>query len=968
LFWQLRDDLRQKSPQIAVQPDLSLLEDGPVMDEAVKGCDVLIAVVTKETERTAQRQHVELAKRTGKRVIVLRRPDAEVPVGLPYDDLIVLSPLATAFRELQWKLDSLAAPPGVGRPAGSPPAPAGLAPDPNGARPRGGHDAWASAAQEPAGRGPVRYVNEEDLPRLYGDQVRDRTVETERLERLLWNETVKVVVLWGQPGIGKTAMAVRLLRNLAYRPDPPVDWVGYLHGHGSRPLTSTTLLNHLNKVLQGAGRGLGALLEDPGTPSAPKLEGLLRQLDGTRVLITIDSLEALIDTDTREFREPGLAELLGKLAVGRWNPAVRLLLITRDRPERLPRGLRGGSATTPLQLDNGLPWPEADEFLRELDVDGDLGIATSPEDVRQRMHQLTGGFPRALEAVYAILMLDGGLSLDRLVEQMDAHSFPDAVQEFLVGEVLDRLGRWERRVTQALAIYGRPVRPQAVNYLLRPHEGSQYESTPELKRLLRLRLIREEGDEYHLPSPDRERVLNRIPLGGPKDRHAQPPRLNQMSLLQRAAGYFQKQRVNLATSVEDLSPRLTEIDLRLQAEDYEAAYKVIRAVDEHLSRWGLGHLLAGRRGALVGKLVKRNLELANLDALGNLNKQQGDLTEALLNFSHALRLAQEVGDPRYMTALHINLGTAYLEDGQLRWAATRYKMAVELAEQHTMAEAGAFALHGLSVCEGQRGHFLEALRYNTDVDQILGRLRATADPPKAQDLEPLEISQLLALGYWHGQLDDPGQALIHLRNGLRLATDQRLRADEARFKSACAEALLDLGEAEAATASASEAAVLAERIGNPLLLQPIWTTLAQTRLAAGELVAARAIVDDACRFRPTMRGLGAFALQGMIALLGGDKEDAHLAFRQTHEQASSFLRRDEPSFAMLDLDGMAQFGLVLCGEKDRLEDALADFRAARKITPHRGVIKHVLRMLDPLDRVSPPDLLDAARAAASGKG
>jgi len=77
----------------------------------------------------------------------------------------------------------------------------------------------------------------------------------------------------------------------------------------------------------------------------------------------------------------------------------------------------------------------------------------------------TRGFPRALEALYAILSVDRYTTLEELLEI----SLPDEVVQKLVGEAFNRLDPSAQKVMQALAVYNRPISPAAIDYLLQPH-------------------------------------------------------------------------------------------------------------------------------------------------------------------------------------------------------------------------------------------------------------------------------------------------------------------------------------------------------------------------------------------------------------------------------------------------------------------------------------------------------------------
>ncbi len=68
----------------------------------------------------------------------------------------------------------------------------------------------------------------------------------------------------------------------------------------------------------------------------------------------------------------------------------------------------------------------------------------------------------------------------------------------------------------------------------------------------------------------------------------------------------------------------------------------------------------------------------------------------------------------------------------------------------------------------------------------------------------------------------------------------------------------------------------------------------------------------------------------------------------------------------LDAKGLALCGLALCGAAARVTDAIAAYRAARKINKDAGVVKRVLRLLDALAVVDTDGVLAEVRKAAAG--
>ena len=150
-------------------------------------------------------------------------------------------------------------------------------------------------------------------------------------------------------------------------------------------------------------------------------------------------------------------------------------------------------------------------MLRELDIDGTLGLRDAKEEDLTRARIKTRGFPKGLEAFKQILASDRYTTLEELL----AMPTPENVVEALVGEAFNRLDTNAQKVMQALAVYNQPVTSAAVDYLLAPHIPA-IDSAPILQRLANMHFARKESGRFYFcllytsPSP-RDRTRSRMP-------------------------------------------------------------------------------------------------------------------------------------------------------------------------------------------------------------------------------------------------------------------------------------------------------------------------------------------------------------------------------------------------------------------------------------------------------------------------
>jgi tetratricopeptide (TPR) repeat protein len=799
-------------------------------------------------------------------------------------------------------------------------------------------------------------------PNLPGQlEFRDRKDEIDSLSRHLQDDGVRLVSVTGPEGIGKTRMVCELLEELRSNHDATgVDAIVYLTAHGGKPVSAPGLLAELRRAVPADVTTGG---EEPPTdsdlPLLQKLDALLIRLGGTRIVLTIDGVERLLDEATGEFQQHDLDELLRYLVFRRGHQ-VTVLLLSRVRPEPMLRRLSGRSRE--VLIETGLPFEEARDLLRGLDADDAFALDGEQTALLDRAYALTKGHPRALEALFGNLTLPQSpyTSLGQLLDAAGAR--PDKVLDFLIGQMFKHLDPLSWSVMQALAIYDQPVSRTAVEDLLRPYIRDRPVNSA-IQRLLRARLIRREEDRYYLPAPDDKRVFDLIPKGGPADREREPPPFTRTALLHRAAARFAKLQTDDVRGIEDLSPHLAEIDVLLRGEEYERALRLISEIDaRYLARWGYSQVLTRQRETLQNNLETDWHRLVNLNALGRIYELGNKLTDAVACYSQALDIAKRLNRVDSQKKLYVNLASVQMARGWLHEALDYYRRALAMAKEHGQRAEEARPLAGLAECYARTGAFPRALQY---AGKALTIAREQAQPD-------LFAEVLLRIGRWRGQLGQTLAALECFGDGLRLAKARDNHPLEGRFLDGIAELLIDQGRLARATILAEQAVETGQRANSPTLRREAGFTLALSRLCKGDLEAARAAVETASAYRRPGQAPSLLALQGIILLQLGDVTEAGQAFEAALgevkvRQDREWNRRDR-DFALLDLMGVALCGRALCRDQwDGVERAAEAFREAREVTRAPGIVARVLRLLCELDATRQSDALAVALRAASGE-
>ncbi len=290
-----------------------------------------------------------------------------------------------------------------------------------------------------AGKTSTRFIN--PPPGIAPNYFQDRLIETEQIRDFLNNDSQRLLTIVGRAGVGKTAMVCRLLKALERGELPDdlgemkVDGIVYLSETGSHRVNFANVFADLSKLLppsEETAKRLEGIYKNPQTSTGDKMRALLDAFPSGRVILLLDNFETLIQAESLSLRDSELSDALNALLGGQHH-AVKAVITTRIAPRDLAMGEPGRQHH--LSLDEGLESPYAENVLREMDADGRVGLKTAPDALLNKAREKTRGYPRALEALYAILSVDRYTTLEELLEI----SLPDEVVQKLVGEAFNRL-------------------------------------------------------------------------------------------------------------------------------------------------------------------------------------------------------------------------------------------------------------------------------------------------------------------------------------------------------------------------------------------------------------------------------------------------------------------------------------------------------------------------------------------------
>src|SRR5215472_7158410 len=524
------------------------------------------------------------------------------------------------------------------------------------------------------------------VPRYF----QDRHDETQLLAKLIEDPAIRLCFVVGRGGVGKTTFVCRLLDTIASGSPagdenvPEAQAIVYLSAAGTRRISLPNLYADLSSLVPGPRAAeLAALYASPHATTRAKMLELLAAIPPGRVLVLLDNFEDVVDGQQLAVRD---AELLDALRAVLSAPAhgVQLVITTRVAPRDLQLEQPGRQGR--VDLDEGLPSPYAENLLREKDADDKLGLKSAPSALLAEARQRTRGYPRALEALYAILSADRDTSLPTILSST-ANLLPEEVMRVLIGEAFSLLDSGAQQVIQALAVFDRPVTPEAVDAVLAPHLPREAAASV-LRRLVNIELVRKESGRYYLHPVDRAYAIGRLPRGEPADRDPAAAAFTHLAFLSRGAAYFEQARRDPASwkTLDDLAAPLVEIELRTAGDEHNAAYRVLAAIDYHLELWGHYRLSLDLHRRLDGKLDDPALHLGNLAALGSMESRLGRYREAIAHCHQVLDAKDASVDAVFQVSVLYRIGWCHCELGDTRQAIAYGQQALDVATGHDLAD------------------------------------------------------------------------------------------------------------------------------------------------------------------------------------------------------------------------------------------------------------------------------------------
>jgi tetratricopeptide (TPR) repeat protein len=799
-----------------------------------------------------------------------------------------------------------------------------------------------AAGSEQARPPPV--ASRRDNRRRLSTTIINRQSEQAALRHRLTEGPFGAVVINGLAGIGKSEVLHTVLDDMEAAGAVDPAWV-------YRQVVDVATRLDLKSFMDGL-EGREAPPTERGHSSLARLERVLDDLGGRRVIVALDAAHNLLAEGTHELADADLDEALELLTNDR-DHQVSVVLAFRGHPASSTGGTwPGRHAPIPvpeLKLD------EFFDFLRHIDRDGVLGLDDLDDASREKLHGHLQGNPRSGELVHALVAdADRPMGMHDLTRQLFQQS-PAQVPDQLIRLLVNRLGELRGGVLKALAAFDTPIPEPAVVSALSPkHRVEDVRAALKILNLRRVIYRNDDGD-YYLPGVTGTTFLNLVSMSD----------ADRVDLLSTAARALTELPARPVTAVRDLRLRLAEINALLSARRIVDAYRVIEEIDmAYLFDWNCRKLVLRQRRKVRGKLGDYHREMTNEEALADIALTVGDLPTATDSFDRALAKARALGGAADAQRIRFNQAGAYLEAGETQRARARYRLVRDDRDGVGDLSLRMGALIGLADCDRRHGRYGAAIR---NAEQALGLLELPAYPRHRAataftDLET--VFTWLRLSRWHIEQNDLDKA----RERLREADSAAVRRAPDWLLAARRDALADLRLAEdeptEAIRLAEEAVTLARAKLDEVVLLQARTTLSVAHLRHGDPREARREIERAHRLRRRDRPGRSLLILAVLALTTAQTGDLGAAtglFRELAGEAEHRLRGDRLDFAARDMLGFGLCGLALAGDAD-VRDAAQHFDTARRqVRDAPGLVARLRFLVKQLDgRGNPPGRLQPA--------
>jgi hypothetical protein len=579
----------------------------------------------------------------------------------------------------------------------------------------------------------------------------DRLTERREMLRLLTQDDCRMLSVLGRGGMGKTALALNVLQQVAADDAGAVDGVALLSGRTGEGLNlGSVFLRAADLLDETAADDVRRAWAETKLTLDEKLERLLDALTSRTTVFLLDNFEDVLD-DEGTIQSDGLRRFV-ELVLRRTHSPT--LLVTSRVPVTLEPALARHDHR--IELERGLPVSDAVALLRNLDPHGERGLRRQSDERLGAFAQRLHCAPRALEVAASILQMDRTLSLDKLQESFLLHQ--DVIRT-VVEEHYRRIDGPSRRVLEAAAVMRRPVRTETIEFLL---EGVVDRSVVNrtVSRLTASHALSFDRDAglVTLHPIDSEYAYSRLPAAGEYTR---------AGLERRAAAWYRQQRIAKvpagSTILHDVEYHLLEFHHLHNAGAYDEAMEVLSGIDNMLSWSGYASRVREMLDSLAGKLATGRGRMLHAIARAENHFVFGTLDQGRREIEAALSIARELADaPAEARASYVHAGIEN-QAGNADLAILLYRRALPLFRTLNDVENERYCMFDVALLAAGRRNAAELAHWKAEMQAFA----AARDDSIARSLvATMDTLERLVVCDWHGALASI-EALFEFYRSLR---------------------------------------------------------------------------------------------------------------------------------------------------------------------------------------------------------
>jgi len=526
-----------------------------------------------------------------------------------------------------------------------------------------------------------------------GKQFIGRRRELRRIKDGYLQRGIRVVVLHGIGGVGKTVTAAKVAENLEN------NFNGIYTFDCREALSAEKIIMQLHEFFKRFNINvLEDVMQSP-VPIEAKIEFLAQALSKIKLLLIFDNFESLLSEEKGkwEIDNPDLKKAL-KTLVTQCHDGTRFLFTSRytfnltdDRLTNLIDEINLGE----------MPRPEAIMIMNRF-----ADIARENFAVKNEIYDKIGGHP------YTINFF-GRHAAQSSVRQVlaDLSSVRrDMIDFTLLDRSYKQLSRRAKKLIDAAAVFRKAIPLAGLKWLM-DKAGEGPDISKELDELIHWGLIvrlHDNGDAgYQVHTLVRDFVKSQVP--GDEWKKA-------LVTAARCYEYLAKESHNIWGMLEARN-------LYFEAGEYDLAGGIVANVlMVPLHRWGLMELLKTLNQETVETADGRP-KAAALHNLGMIHQDQGDHASAVEKYTESLGISEELGDEYGIAYTLGQLGNIHKNRGEYDKAVELYTRVMQISRELNDRSSIAITMHQLGMIHEDKGDYAAAVEKYTEslkIEEELG--------------------------------------------------------------------------------------------------------------------------------------------------------------------------------------------------------------------------------------------------------